>query len=118
MAERMKFSWWQRLWPFHPWRLVEVVDDADEIAAQLPRNGVSFVGTVTNPKWIAFDCPCRTGHRVMINGDPVRKPCWKAVVGTDQRVTISPSVDYADRNKRCHYFVRHGKVEWARDSWR
>src|SRR5438552_19193784 len=23
-----------------------------------------------------FDCPCRTGHRIMLNADPSRPPYW------------------------------------------
>ena len=44
------------------------VDEADEVPAELPRNNAVLVGTVKT-KWIVFDCPCQTGHRIMLNVD-------------------------------------------------
>jgi hypothetical protein len=113
----MKISWWQ-WWPFQPWRVVGVADAADEIPERPPRNAVAMVGSVAFPKWIAFDCPCRTGHRIMLNTDPARRPAWKCVVAPGGRLTIAPSVDYADGRRRCHYFVRDGKILWAKDTIR
>lgn len=117
MADSVKFKWWQWLW-FQPWRLVAVVESADEVPERLPRNGVTLVGATTFPKWIAFDCPCRTGHRIMVNADSQRKPFWRFAADQSGRVTLSPSVDYSDASKRCHYFVRDGKIVWARDTYR
>ncbi len=117
MAGRMKIRWWDWL-PFRRWRVVEIVDDADEVPAQLPPNGVALVGDAKHPKWIVFDCPCRGGHRIMINADRNRKPSWQLGLAPTKRLTISPSVDYADGQRRCHYFVRDGKIVWAKDSFR
>lgn len=113
----MKIEWWQWI-PFQPWRVVEIVDNADEVSARLPRNGVALVGAVTAPKWMVFDCPCRSGHRIMINADAKRKPFWRLGMAGRRKVTISPSVDYADGRRRCHYFVRDGKILWAKDTFR
>lgn len=117
MAERMKIRWWQWL-PFWSWRLVEVVESADEISERLPRNAISIVGSPDRPKWIAFDCPCRMGHRILINADPKRKPFWQFGVNKRGHVTLAPSVDYSDKAKRCHYIVRDGKIIWAKDTYR
>ena len=109
----MRIRWWDWL-PFRSWRIVEVVDDADNVAMRLPRNGASLVGTSGTYKWIAFDCPCRTGHRILLNVDPSRKPFWQIDDSSPRRLTISPSVDYSDADRHCHYFVRRGKIQWAR----
>ncbi|MGH6950800.1 MAG: DUF6527 family protein [Vitreimonas sp.] len=54
----------------------------------------------------------------MINADKNRRPFWSLGVTPRQRLTISPSVDYAEQRKRCHYFVRGGRILWARDTRR
>lgn len=113
----MNFSWWQWL-PFQPWRLLGFVESADEIPERLPRNGAVAVGSATYPKWIAFDCPCRTGHRIMLNLDRSRRPYWTVRVAGQGRLTIRASVDYSDARKRCHYFVDDGGIRWAKDSYR
>ena len=111
----MNIKWWQWL-PFQPWRLLGFVESADEIPDRLPRNGAVAVGSSTFAKWIAFDCPCRSGHRIMINLDPNRKPVWQ--VRQPRRLSIRPSVDYADGRRRCHYFVDNGQIRWAGDTIR
>jgi hypothetical protein len=109
----MKISWWKWL-PFRRWRIVGTVADADEVPDRLPRRGAILVGTDGIPKWIVFDCPCRTGHRIMLNADRLRRPYWSIV--SQRRLTIAPSVDALGNGRRCHYFVRHGKTFWTRDS--
>jgi hypothetical protein len=109
----MKLRWWHWL-PFQRWRLVGTAVAADEVPDRLPRNGVALVGDLGKPKWIIFDCPCRTGHRIMLNADSTRRPRWG--LHQTERVTISPSIDYCGNNRRCHYFVRDGRIVWAEDS--
>jgi len=105
-----KIRWWHWL-PVFGWRVVAVVESADDIPLRLPRNGVVLVGQPTKPKWIAFDCPCRTGHRIVLNTDKARRPHWSVLLGS--KFSVSPSIDYHDRYKRCHYFIRNGRVDWA-----
>src|SRR5207249_3782675 len=76
VARMSGIRWWQWL-PWLPWRLVAVVEEADEVPNRMPRNGIVLVGSQRHPKWLAFDCPCRTGHRVMVNLDPTRSPRWR-----------------------------------------
>lgn len=113
----MILRWWHWL-PFQPWRLLGLVESADEIPESLPRNGAVAVGSPATPKWIAFDCPCRSGHRIMLNLDVGRRPSWRIGVDGSQRLSIRPSVDYADGRRRCHYFVSTGRIDWARDTTR
>lgn len=105
-----KIRWWQWL-PVFSWRVVAVVDSADDIPARLPRNGAVLIGQVTKPKWVAFDCPCRTGHRILLNTDNARRPYWSVVPG--RKLSVTPSIDYHGQHKRCHYFIRNGHIDWA-----
>ena len=107
MADVMRISWWQWL-PIFSWRIVAVVESADDIPTRLPRNGAVLVGVRARPKWIAFDCPCRSGHRIMLNADRTRLPHW--VIKADGSLTISPSIDYTHPLRRCHYFIQKGRV--------
>ena len=116
MADDLKFSWWQWL-PIFRWRLLATVTSADEIPEQLPKNGAVLVGSENKPKWIGFDCPCRRGHRIVLNLDIARRPAWSISLSRWKRLSISPSIDYEGDNFRCHYFIRKGFVLWARDSF-
>lgn len=108
----LKFRWWQWL-PFWRWRVVGVVDDADLVPDQLPRHAAVVVGSPSFAKWIVFDCACGSGHRIMLNLDGGRRPSWR--VTEAKPLSITPSIDF-DGARRCHYFIRNGRIEWARDS--
>lgn len=92
-------------------RVVQVVDAADEIPHDLPRNGAVVVGSLHEPRWVAFDCPCDNHHRVMLNLDVRRRPVWTAT--SFKPLTLRPSVDEFRGPMHCHYFVRKGKVQWV-----
>jgi hypothetical protein len=111
MAEVTKIRWWQWL-PIFRWRVVAVAESADAVPVRLPRNGAVLVGSPSAPKWIAFDCPCGTGHRILLNTDKSRTPHWSATVRG--RLTLFPSVDSNLPGKRCHFFIQNGRVVWAR----
>jgi hypothetical protein len=107
-------GWWNWL-PSNNWRIVGTVESADDIPRHIPRNGVVLVSSNGYPKWVAFDCPCRSGHRIMLNTDRNRFPYWQSKVSRSAKLTISPSVDFHGPNQRCHYFLRLGKILWVRD---
>ena len=110
MVGMTRISWWQWL-PIFRWRVVAVVDSADNVPHKLPRNGAVLVGPPASPKWIVFNCPCRSGHRIMLNTDKARLPNWSATV--QGRLTISPSIDFNPPTRRCHYFIQNGRVKWV-----
>jgi hypothetical protein len=110
MARMKKVSWWQWL-PIFRWRIIGYVDAADDIPTRLPRNAVVVVGSRQHLKWLAFDCPCRTGHRIMVSLDPKVAPHW--LLSDDHPLTIRPSFDYRARHRSCHFFIRRGRIEWA-----
>jgi hypothetical protein len=108
----MKIAWWKWL-PFQRWRIVGEAESADEVPERFPRNGVVLVAASGRTKWIVFDCPCRTGHRIMLNADASRRPHW--ALQPSKHLTISPSIDFRGGIRRCHYFIRGGRVVWAKD---
>lgn len=115
MADDMTLRWWHWI-PLQPWRLLGYVESADEVPDRLPRGGMVAVGSSDRVKWVAFDCPCRSGHRILVNADPGRRPQWRVDADQPRRMTLHPSIDYADARRRCHYFIRDGRVLWAGDS--
>ena len=110
LAERL----WRRLFSRKgPWRLGSVVDAATDIPFALEKcNGV-LVGSTEHPKWIAFDCPCATGHRIMLNLDPSRRPVWRMT--STNPLTLRPSVDSVEKKRRCHFVMNNGQVLWVRE---
>jgi hypothetical protein len=111
MAWLGPIPWWQWI-PGRSWRIVATIEAADEIPTRLPRNGAVLVGSPEHRKWLAFDCPCRTGHRIMVTLDSAHSPHW-TVVADARRLSVSPSVDYKTPGRRCHYFIRQGKITWV-----
>ncbi|QKW23983.1 hypothetical protein HUT16_37265 [Kitasatospora sp. NA04385] len=64
-----------------------------------------------HPKWLAFDCPCKDRHRVLLNLNPNRQPAW--TIHTQAPLTITPSIDETRASGRCHYFLQNGQVVWV-----
>jgi hypothetical protein len=108
----MKFSWFEWL-PFQPWRLVATVPAADEVPAVIPPKGIVLVGSIKYPKWLAFDCPCGEAHRILISLDKANNPHWR--IAPAKKFTLLPSIDAWRGKKRCHFFIRDGKTQWARE---
>ena len=105
-------AWWQALpIPWRTWRVVGQVSAGDEVPEQLPYKGVVIVGAARDPTWAAFDCPCQTRHRLMVNLDWRRHPFWS--VDSLKPLTIRPSIDDITSNRRCHFFVRRGRITWT-----
>jgi hypothetical protein len=111
MANIMKIRWWQWL-PFFRWRIVATVESADDVPQRLPRNGAVLVVSGNYHKWVVFNCPCRSGHRVMLNTDRGRWPSWSTTIRG--LLTVLPSVDHQDRGRRCHYFIQKGRIRWVK----
>jgi len=112
----LNIRWWHWL-PFRRLSCIGAVDSADEIPEKLPRSAAVLVSSNGRQKWIAFDCPCRSGHRILLNLDQSRSPAWSVTQKQNGHLSISPSVNYYDGNRRCHYVVRYGKIAWAGDTF-
>ena len=100
-------------WPRRRWRLTGAVADVDEVPSRLPAQRCVLVGSRSHPKWLAYDCPCERGHRVLLNLDRTRRPFWTLRVSWLGRVTVSPSIADRGRKEPCHYFLSDGQIEWV-----
>ena len=109
---RRLIVWWQSLpLPWRVWRVVGQAGAGDGVPDRLPDKGVVLVGAPGSATWAAFDCPCRTGHRLMVNLDRSWHPFWS--VDCLKPLTIQPSIDDITPERRCHFFVRGGRISWA-----
>ena len=105
-------AWWQSLpFPWRPWRIVAAVDAGDAVPQQLPHRGVVLVAALGRATWAVFDCPCGTGHRIMVNLDRARRPFWR--IDSRRPLSIHPSIDDITAEGRCHFVIRHGKLSWC-----
>jgi hypothetical protein len=105
--------------PTRKWKLVLTVENGDEIPERIPKHGVVLVGTMARPKWIALECPCDLGHRIMLNTDASRRPYWS--IGSFAPITVSPSIDDVTPTRRCHFLLKQGRICWVRGlerSWK
>lgn len=112
MARVGRIPFWQWV-PGRAWRVVAIVEAADDIPPRLPSQGAILVGSFQQPKWLAFDCPCKTGHRIMVSLDRAHRPHW--TIKKEGKLSITPSIDYRTPKKRCHYWIINGKTEWVKD---
>lgn len=109
-------TWWRSLpFPWRRWRVVERVSAADEVPERIPRRGVVLVGEAKCPAWAVFDCPCDTGHRLMVNLDRARRPFW--TIDLRRSLSIYPSIDNMTSERRCHFIIRDGKVRWVTSAY-
>jgi uncharacterized protein DUF6527 len=107
-------DWWsQVLLPWRRWRVVLSVPAGDEVPESLPHHGAVLVETSGSPTWLAFDCPCGSGHRIMLNLSHDRWPRW--TLKSRSPLTVEPSIDAVNSGRRCHYFLKRGTVHWARE---
>ena len=100
--------------PTKRWCIEKIVSEADEVPSEIPNSRAFLVGTATLRKWLVFDCPCNKGHRIVLNLDSNKTPYWQLKVSIFGRITLSPSVNYLGGNTACHYFLKQGRVIWAR----
>lgn len=90
-----------------------IVSEADQIPDALGPYEAVLVRSATAPKWLAFDCPCGRGHRLMLNLDQARWPRWH--VSAEAPLSLWPSVDTDADGHRCHYVIHYGHVAWVRE---
>lgn len=101
------WSWFPRLRYFVAMKAAA----ADEIPDRLPRKAVVVVSSGLDLSWLAFDCPCPDRHRIMLNLDAARRPRWRVL--TIEKVTIEPSIDVVRPGRRCHFWLRDGRIVWC-----
>lgn len=107
----MKPIRWWHWFPRFRWFIAGTVEHADEVPDHLPSKAAVLVGSLQEPKWLAFDCPCRSGHRILIPLHRQQTPHWRVLA--QKPLTVAPSINFQSAQKRCHYFIRGGKVMWS-----
>ena len=107
-------AWWQSLpIPWRAWRIVGHVDSGADVPENLPDRGVILVSNSGRPIWAVFDCPCRAGHRLMVNLDHARSPFWR--IQSVDPLSIYPSIDDVTSERRCHFVMYRGRIRWSRN---
>jgi hypothetical protein len=106
---------WRAWLPRRRYFIAARVAAADDIPARLPRRAMVIAGPTTAPTWIAFDCPCAERHRILLRlrSQPGR-PAWQLATG--RRPTLFPSVDAHTGQRRCHFWIRKGRITWVQSS--
>jgi len=106
-------DWWRRR------RLtVPLLDRVERYASQaelpesLPRHQLAIVGTQASPKWLVLECPCGSGHRLKMNLSAGRQPRWR-LVASEAGPSVFPSIDFDGAERRCHFWIREGRVRWS-----
>ncbi len=89
---------------------VRTCESASQLPTRLPRRTVTVAGSP--PAWAVMECPCGTGHRLMIRIRPhQRATTWQLT--DDHGITMKPSIDYITAERRCHFWLRSGRIVWV-----
>lgn len=111
MTARLIDAWRRSPLSRHPrLTVVKHVTNRSDLPIWLPRRQILLVGTPA--KWAIMACPCGNGHIIDLNLAHPDLPQWKIDGRFDP--SVAPSVDVNDPYRRCHFWVRHGRVTWIR----
>lgn len=105
-------DWWRRRGWTDP-RLPQAVRVAahSELPETIARRRLVIVGAP--PAWAVFECPCGSGHQIKVRIAPHAKvPTWTLTHDVDGP-TLRPSIDSTVNGRRCHFWLRNGRVEWV-----
>lgn len=109
-------DWWRRRrWTTPRYPNLTYVPSRSDLPELPARRTVVVVGNAECPKWAVFACPCGHVHAIAVNLSPARHPSWRLEVN-EGRPTLSPSVDCLPEGRRCHFWLRRGRVQWVQDA--
>lgn len=108
-------DWWRRRrWTRPRINRARFYASRDDMPAEVPRHELAVVGTPGHPKWAVLACPCGRGHQLTVNLSRQRGPFWR--LNNEKRgPSLAPSID-SESPYRCHFWLRGGRVKWARDA--
>lgn len=66
-------------------------------------------------KWACFRCPGGCENRFQLSLNPKLRPRWAVTTDWLNRPSVEPSV-LQTTGCRAHFWVRHGRVQWCKDS--
>lgn len=102
--------WWVPA-PFRPVMVAGSVTSVSHLSERLPRRAAVLVLDGERMKWVAFDCPCNMGHRILVPLDSRVRPHW--TVRNVHPFTLYPSIDAETDGRRCHYVIARGRIVWV-----
>jgi Family of unknown function (DUF6527) len=113
MRDRL-IDWWRRRRITAPRvdRVERYVSQAD-LPESLPRHQLAVIGGPKKPKWLVLECPCGEGHRLQVNLSTARQPTWR-LEDAETSPNVSPSIDFNAPERRCHFWIRDGRVRWSK----
>lgn len=117
MTDRLVDWWRRRRWTTARYPGVTYFSSRSEVPELPPRRTIAVVGSAERPKWAIFACPCGHGHAIAVNLSPARRPSWRLKAG-EEGPSLRPSVDSLTDERRCHFWLREGRIQWARDDVR
>ena len=103
-------QWWLPS-PLRRYALADIVHSVGDVPINLPSRAAVVVLDGDRLKWIAFDCPCTRGHRILVSLDEEVRPHW--TVTRAQPLTLHPSIDAKTDGRQCHYLIRRGRIVWV-----
>lgn len=105
-------DWWRRHHRGSP-KIDKVCfyESAASLPDQLPRRALAVAGDPA--AWAVMECPCGTGHRLQVRIRPNAQATVWDLTQPDGRPSLSPSVDYDSGGRRCHFWLRKGRVTWV-----
>lgn len=110
-------DWWRRRrWTKARYPRLAYFSGRSETTELPPRRTLAVIGSPNRPKWAVFACPCGNGHSIAINLSPARRPVWRLKV-EKKGPSLHPSVDSLTDERRCHFWLREGRVHWASDDY-
>lgn len=86
-------------------------------AAGLPKQlGRHVLAVAGDPAaWAVMECPCGTGHRLRLRIRPHGNDTVWELRDDAGGPSLYPSVDFDSADRRCHFWLDHGRVRWAQD---
>lgn len=117
MIDRLVDWWRRRRWTTARYSEVAYFSSRVQVPDLPPRRTVAVVGNPGRPKWAIFACPCGHGHTIAVNLSPARRPTWR-LKEDDRGPSLNPSIDSLTEERRCHFWLRVGRVCWAGDDVR
>lgn len=94
-------------------RTVIRVPELRDVPEVLDPHILYVAGSRALPKWAVLLCPCERPHQVTLSLQPTHRHRWRVRDGW-RGPSLYPSIDVANW-RRCHYWVRDGRIIWVAD---
>lgn len=108
-------DWWRRRhWSTPRYSSTRRYERMRDVPQLPPRRTLAIVGPSGREQWVVFSCPCGHRHRLILNLSARRDPQWTLTLNEDE-ASLSPSIDSRTDERRCHFWLKAGKVHWALD---